>query len=123
MKNYKKDHDHLLRLMKELEIELPETMAGFDKMQRSHSMDGALPAKTKELVALGISIVAKCEGCMTIHVQHALNAGATRTEIMEVVSVAIMMGGGPAVVYACQVLEALDEFRVSKQPASLYDSN
>jgi alkylhydroperoxidase/carboxymuconolactone decarboxylase family protein YurZ len=44
------------------------------------------------------------------HVHDALEAGATRQEIAETVGVAVMMGGGPSVVYGCQALEALDEF-------------
>jgi len=39
-----------------------------------------------------------------------LKAGATRSEIAETVGVAVMMGGGPAVVYGCQALEAVEEF-------------
>ncbi|MGL5247367.1 MAG: carboxymuconolactone decarboxylase family protein [Brooklawnia sp.] len=44
----------------------------------------------------------------------AIAAGATREEIGEVVGVAILMGGGPSVVYGCQVLDAFDEFTAAK---------
>ena len=43
----------------------------------------------------------------------AVKAGATRQEILETIGISIMMGGGPAVVYAGQALEALDQFESS----------
>ena len=107
--------------MKELEHDIPETMSGYHKMKRNHSMDGALNAKTKELIALGISLVTKSEGCITTHLHHALERGATRNEILEVLSVAVMMGGGPVLIYAAQVMEAFDQLEEVKQPARLYD--
>jgi AhpD family alkylhydroperoxidase len=107
--------------MKELEQDLPETMSGYHKMKRNHAMDGALSAKSKEMIALGISLVTKSEGCINTHLHHALDRGATRNEILEVLSVAVMMGGGPVLIYAAQVLEALDQLEQMKQPARLYD--
>lgn len=121
MKNYRKEFEHLVRLKKALEHEIPETMHGFEKMQRNHSMDGALEAKTKEMIALGISIVSGCEGCMITHLQHALDCGATRSEIMEVLSVSVMMGGSPSVIKAGVALEAMDQYRSRKAPAQLYE--
>ena len=76
--------------------------------------DDALDKKTKELMALSISIVTKCEPCMEWHLDQALQAGATDPEIYETVDVAIEMGGGPAAAYARYVLNALDYF--SQQP-------
>jgi AhpD family alkylhydroperoxidase len=55
-----------------------------------------LSAKTKELVALAISIVVHCEGCIAYYVHDAVEAGATRQELLETISVALLMGGGPA---------------------------
>ncbi len=121
MKDYSKQHDQIVRLMKELEMELPDVVAGYDKMHRSHATNGALKAKVKELMALSISLVTHCEGCIVLHVKHALSAGATRREILETISVAIMMGGGPVLVQACDALAALDHFTEEVKPARLYD--
>ena len=121
MKNYRKEYHRLTRLMKELEHDMPETLAGYHKMKRNHSMDGALSAKSKEMIALGISLATRSEGCINTHLHHALERGASRNEIIEVLSVAVMMGGGPVLVYAAQVLEALDQLEEVKQPARLYD--
>jgi alkylhydroperoxidase/carboxymuconolactone decarboxylase family protein YurZ len=59
---------------------------------------------------LGIGIAAECEGCIAYHMHDALKAGATRQEVLEVIGVAILMGGGPAMIYGCEALAALDQF-------------
>ncbi len=70
---------------------------------------GALAPRVKELMALGIAIAVHCDGCIVYHLHDALEAGATREEVADVVGVAVMMGGGPAVVYGSLALEALDQ--------------
>ena len=77
--------------------------------------DGALDKKTKELMALSISIVTKCEPCMEWHLDQALQAGAGDKEIYETIDVAIEMGGGQAGAYARFVLKALEYFRERKE--------
>ena len=121
MRRYQKEYNHLVRMMKQLEIELPETIAGYGKMERYHMMDGAMSAKNKELLALGMSLVTKCDGSMLLHLRHAIKSGATRAEVLEVVSVAIMMGGGPIVVQATRALEALKQFEKKPSLTRLYD--
>jgi alkylhydroperoxidase/carboxymuconolactone decarboxylase family protein YurZ len=51
-----------------------------------------------------------CGGCIAFHVHGALKAGATRQEVLETIGVALMMGGGPASVYAAEAYEALGQF-------------
>ncbi len=85
-------------------------MAGFGKMHKAAVADGVLSAKTKELIALAISITSHCDGCIAFHTHDAVKAGATRAEVEEAVAVAVLMGGGPAAVYGSDALEALDQF-------------
>ncbi|MDY0246768.1 MAG: carboxymuconolactone decarboxylase family protein, partial [Methanosarcina mazei] len=75
--------------------------------------DGALSAKTKELMMVGIAVAIRCEYCLWKHVPEAVKMGATREEILEAVSTAIMMSGGPGVAYgSVVVLKILDELNV-----------
>lgn len=92
----------------------PDTMKAFMNLHHEATKDGALSLKNKELIALGIAIVVKCVGCIQSHVKSALDAGATREEIAETVDVAIMMGGGPATVYGCKAIEAMDQYLAEK---------
>ena len=87
----------------------PDTMRAFRGLMESAGKDGALDAKTKELMALAIGIVVHCEGCINYHTREALKKGAKREEIAETASVAIEMGGGPAAVYGAQALDAFDQ--------------
>ncbi len=86
------------------------TMAGFMQLHKAGSTDGVLSAKVKELIALAIGIIVRCDGCISFHIHDAIKAGATREEIIDVIGIAILMGGGPAVVYGSQALEALEQF-------------
>jgi AhpD family alkylhydroperoxidase len=61
-------------------------------------------------MAVAIGIAARCDGCIALHVKAALKAGATRGQVHETIGVAILMGGGPASVYATEALVALDQF-------------
>ena len=88
----------------------PEAMTAFQGLMKSVSKDDALPAKTKELMALAIGIAMRCEGCIVFHVHNAIRHGATRNEVAETIAVTVEMGGGPATVYGGKALAAFDEF-------------
>ncbi len=112
--NYPDYYDHLQNLAKNLADALPGPMSGLRQLHKEALTDGVLNAKVKELIALSIAISVKCEGCLTYHLHDALRAGATREEIVETIGVAILMGGGPSMVYGAQALEALEQFQSSK---------
>ena len=109
-KNYPAYYERIQHLMTNLGKELPAPMTGFVQLHQSAVAAGALDTKTKELIALAIAITVRCDGCISFHVHDALTAGATRQEIVETIGVAVMMGGGPSVVYGSEALEALDQF-------------
>ena len=79
-------------------------------MHREAMAHGAISVKHKELIALAIAIAKRCDDCIAYHVHDALHAGATREEILEAAGVAVLMGGGPAMMYSCRVYEALEQF-------------
>lgn len=90
--------------------ELPGPMTGFARLHKKAVEDGALSAKVKEMMALAVSIAVGCEGCIAYHTHDAIKAGATRAELMETISVGVMMGGGPGSIYAAHALEAVEQF-------------
>lgn len=105
-------HDRYTTLMADMGAlgkAMPGPMTAFSQLHKATETDGALDGKTKELIALGIAVTVRCEGCIVCHVQDSLTMGATREEIQEVLGVAVLMGDGPSVVYACEALEALEE--------------
>lgn len=110
MKNFPEHLSHVQQMMGQLGKGIPETMGAFSKLHKTSSGDGALDSKTKELMALAIGVVVRCDGCIAFHVHDALQAGASQEEIMETLGVAILMGGGPAVMYAAEALDAVEQF-------------
>ncbi len=109
-KSYPDYREKLNNLIARLGDEIPDTMKGFGNLHSAATKEGALDGKTKELIALGIAIAVRCEGCIAYHVHDAVEAGASRDEIMETIGVAVLMGGGPALMYGAEALEALDQF-------------
>lgn len=116
--NYPDCYQHVAEMMGKFGAESPDVMEGFSRLHAASIAEGALSSKTKELIALAIGITVRCDGCIAFHVHDALEAGATHSEIAETVGVAIMMGGGPSVVYGCQALEALEQFEKAPDPTA-----
>ena len=110
MGEMKESVDNVMKTMELMSKQQPETMRYFKAFMGSVLKEGVLDTKTKELVALGTAITARCKYCIAIHVEKALKVGATKEEILEAAAVAILMGGGPAMTYVVEVKKALDEF-------------
>ena len=81
----------------------------FLEMERSAFSDGDLTKQTKELIAIGISVVIDCESCMQWHIEQAAKAGASQRQVLEAIEVGIEMGGGPATAHARFALEVMED--------------
>jgi AhpD family alkylhydroperoxidase len=80
----------------------------YQALEQTAFADGALSTKTKELMAIGISVQAGCEPAIEQHVERAAEQGASFEESVEAVEVGIAMGGGTAVASAHFAFFALD---------------
>jgi AhpD family alkylhydroperoxidase len=98
------------RNAKNLASAQPAVMKAFWGVRKAAVAPGALDTKTKELMALAISVATRCDDCIAHHTYDALEAGATKEEIADALGVAILMGGGTSVVYATHAIEAADQF-------------
>ena len=92
----------------------PEVMKTFAEMARAAHAGNALDHKTKELIALAISVSTRCAPCIAYHAEGAVKRGASREEIAETLGMAIYMGAGPSVMYAAESLEAVDQMLAAK---------
>jgi AhpD family alkylhydroperoxidase len=109
-KNWPEMAVQLTGAIKEVRLGSPEVTKAFSTMARAATEAGTLDTKTKELIALAISVAIRCDGCVAFHSQAAVKQGATREEIMEVMGMALYMGAGPSLMYAAQAVEAFDQF-------------
>lgn len=85
----------------------PEIHEAFDKFSKQVFADGALPAKTKQLIAVAAAHVTQCPYCISGHTKLAHRAGATDQEIMEAIWVAAEMRAGGAFAHSTVALHAL----------------
>jgi AhpD family alkylhydroperoxidase len=111
--DYPQYYEKLQKLSTKLAREVRGPISGFTQLRVASTSEGTLSQKVKQLMALAIAVTVRCDGCIAYHVHDAIRAGATRQEIMETIGIAILMGGGPAMVYGCEALEALDQFEAS----------
>jgi AhpD family alkylhydroperoxidase len=97
--------------LEKMKLEIPDTVQGFGVLFSKVMKDGAITALEKELIAVGIGVAVHCIPCIRSHVKKCLDAGATRQQILEAASVAVMMGGGPAYTHVPIVLEILEDLQ------------
>ncbi len=99
-----------------LRASTPEAMKSFNELGRAATAAGTLDAKTKELIALALSVAARCDPCIGFHMKALVKLGATRQEIDETLAVTTYMGGGPSLMYAASAIAAFDEFSRTPPP-------
>lgn len=109
MSKYSEEAQKVFDFLGTLSKESPKIAEGFTTMHKATGVDSAITAKHKELMALSIAISIRCEGCIACHVKGAIDAGASKDEIVETIGVAILMSGGPATVYGNKAYEAMNE--------------
>jgi AhpD family alkylhydroperoxidase len=103
--------------LKDIRRGMPAIMQSFQELGAAATAEGALSAKTKELIALAIGVTGRCEGCVGFHAQALVRLGATRAEVEEMLAVAIYMGGGPSMMWATEAMAAFDEFAAQQNTA------
>jgi AhpD family alkylhydroperoxidase len=109
-KDYVAYREELEKGLAQLGREIPGPMGGFARLHRKATANGALSSSVKEMMALAVSIAVGCEGCIAYHVHAAVEAGATRDELLESIGVGVLMAGGPGSIYAVHALDAVDQF-------------
>lgn len=89
----------------------PGPWSAFGALHEAAMADGEIPAHLKEVVALVIGVIKRCDGCIGYHAKAAARKGARPEEVAELLGVALLMDGGTASVYAPRAWAAFEEFR------------
>ena len=92
---------------------VPEQYRAFLDFDGKVFAEGALPVKTKELIALGIAQITQCPWCIDAHTKRAIKAGASDAEIGEVTFVAMAMAAGAAWSHGGLALQCVEEHRAA----------
>jgi AhpD family alkylhydroperoxidase len=96
--------DNIKKLRKFGEL-APAAWEGFVAWDKAVMADGAIPARTKELIALAVAMTTQCPYCIEIHGRRAKAAGCTEAEIAESVMVAAALRAGGAITHGTHCLE------------------
>ena len=96
----------------------PEISAAFKAFSARVFADGALPTKTKQLIAVAVAHVTQCPYCIRGHTELALKQGATQPEVMEAIWVAAEMRAGGAYAHSVLALETMNHWRGSANESS-----
>ena len=107
--------DELREPYRALSKAIPGVMTGYHALHNAAFAEGTLSVKTKELIALAISITRECDGCIAAHGRNLARRGATLEEVAEMIGVAISMNGGPGTVWGPRALAAYQEFAGTEQ--------
>ena len=95
----------------------PDVMKAFSAMAQSALAPKALDSKTKELIALAISVATRCDDCIAFHAKAAVKHGASEQEVAGTLAMTVYMGAGPSVMYASHAFQAFRQFAKQRQPA------
>jgi AhpD family alkylhydroperoxidase len=109
-KNYREITAAVSANLAKLRADVPETMRGFSALAAAAGKAGVLDKKTKELIAMALSVAARCDPCLGFHADALVKAGCTRTELEEMLGMCVYMGGGPSLMYAAHALQAYEQF-------------
>ncbi len=93
----------------------PEISAAFKAFSQQVFADGALPAKTKQLIAVAVAHVTQCPYCIRGHTELAVKHGATKQEVMEAIWVAAEMRAGGAYAHANLALETMGQLQAHQR--------
>ena len=111
------EHEHAMypeasrELYRQRQALAPEILAAFRAFGEKVFADGALPSKTKELIAVAVAHVTQCPYCISGHTELALRKGATQQEVMEAIWVASEMRAGAAYAHSNIALDTMNRFQ------------
>lgn len=117
MDTYREELRELREPTAQLRAALPAAWEGFSTLHREALASGVVDAGVKESVALAISVVKRCDGCIAYHARGAARAGATPEVVAEILGVALLMDGGTASVYGPKAWSAFQEFSAASHTA------
>ena len=100
-------HRQILATLAQIGRLSPDTLRGYRTLSEAGTKTRHLEAKTRELIALGVAVTARCDGCIIVHAKAALGHGATREEIAEALGVAVAVNAGAALIYSARVFDAV----------------
>ena len=90
--------------------DLPNEFKEFIEFVKIAEKPGAMEEKSKHLTLLALAVAFQCTWCIAIHTKGCVDSGASKDEILEAAMMAVVMGGGPKLMYFEVLYEELDKY-------------
>lgn len=98
----------LMKAIPEFAKLAPDSLKGYQALSNAAAKTSVLGEKVRQLISIAVAVTTRCDGCITIHTDLALKAGATKQEIAEALGVAMAMNAGATLVYSLRALDSVD---------------
>lgn len=85
----------------------PDSVRGYQTLSAANAKNSHLGEKVRQLISLAVAVTTRCDGCITVHSEAAVKAGATKEEIAEALGVAMAMNAGAALIYSLRTMDAV----------------
>ncbi|WUR16058.1 carboxymuconolactone decarboxylase family protein [[Empedobacter] haloabium] len=106
MQDWNGYRDALLVRVRDFAKQTPDVIRGLATIEHAAVKTGHLEPKVHELIALAVAVTTRCDGCISVHTQKAVEHGATIGEISEALGVAVALNAGAVLTYSARVIEA-----------------
>ncbi|MFO7817235.1 MAG: carboxymuconolactone decarboxylase family protein [Thermodesulfobacteriota bacterium] len=97
-------------LFKNLSEDVPKPVNSFMNFVKTAKTKGVLDSKTKTLICVSLAVAQQCTWCIAVHVKNAVNEGAGKEEILDAAMMAVVMGGGPKIMYLKVLYDELNKY-------------
>ncbi len=100
-------HAQILTTIAEIGRTSPDIVRGYRTLSDAGKKADLLGSKVRKLIALAVAVTVECDGCIVVHTDAALKAGATEEEISEALGVAVAVKAGSALIFSTRVIDAV----------------
>lgn len=104
----KEFNDYRAKMNEKILAQDNKVLKRFFNLDTNAYQDGALDAKTKELLGLVASMVLRCDDCIRYHLGTCHELGVTRNEVFEVFAIANLVGGSICIPHTRRAVEYWD---------------
>ncbi|MCF7874434.1 MAG: carboxymuconolactone decarboxylase family protein [Candidatus Omnitrophica bacterium] len=107
----KKTLDEFKKIMVDIRKTIPDHYSAFINEKQHIIKKGAIPEKTKWLLLLIASLSQKCPVCVPRAVEHCLESGWTKEELLEASMVAVLVGGSSVMTYVTLIDKTIEQLK------------
>jgi len=115
IRDWKEYRGQINAAVKEIGTANPDLVKAYAAFHHANAASKHLDAKTRELIALGVAVTLRCDGCINAHTEAAVRAGANKEEITDALGVAIMVNAGATMVYSAHVVDAFHTYATQNE--------